>query len=163
VNTKISKLEAYASLHSNLLIGIHCTLCSLAARLQVISGYYEFALCRGFSYWCADNLVQYPGLKLELHGFGFIEGPPLPEVDNHRNLQAGRYAGGLEQVMSWLEQWRMPPPHTLQEGWNSAELLSGIEKRHAVPAPGCWNNPTVIPCHIQKSPPVFVRSPLRSI
>jgi O-methyltransferase len=131
----MSQPEDFSSLHPNLLIGIHRALSRLTARGQAIGGYYEFGLYRGFSFWFANNLAQDLGLKLEFHGFDSFEGLPPSNVDIHRNWQPGSYACGLEQVTTWLEQWKMPLPYRLHKGWFSAELFAGIEKQYALPAP----------------------------
>jgi O-methyltransferase len=135
VNTKISQPEAFATLHPNLLIGIHRALSRLAARGQVSGGYYEFGLYRGFSFWYANNLANDMGINLEFHGFDSFEGLPPSVVDIHRNWQPGSYACGLEQVTSWLEQWKMPLPYALHKGWYSAELFAGVEMQYDLPAP----------------------------
>jgi len=49
MNAEISQPEAFATLHPNLLIGIHRALRRLAAHGQVSGGYYEFGLYRGSS------------------------------------------------------------------------------------------------------------------
>jgi hypothetical protein len=107
----------------------------LAARGQVNGGYYEFGLYRGFSFWYANNLAHDLGLNLNFHGFDSFEGLPPSEVDIHRNWQPGSYACGVEQVTSWLEQWKMPLPYSLHKGWYSPELFEGIENSHTLPAP----------------------------
>ena len=87
-NSPLSQPEAFATLHPNLLIGIHRALIRLAAQGQVSGGgYYEFGLYRGFSFWYACNLAHDLGLKLNFHGFDSFEGLPPSEIDNHRNWQ----------------------------------------------------------------------------
>jgi len=92
MNAEISQPEAFATLHPNLLIGIHRALRRLAARGQVSSGYYEFGLYRGFSFWFANNLANDMGINLKFHGFDSFEGLPPSKVDIHRNWQPGSYA-----------------------------------------------------------------------
>jgi O-methyltransferase len=125
----------FATLHPNLLIGVHRALSLLAARGQTTGGYFEFGLYRGFSFWFANNLAKEMGIKLEFHGFDSFEGLPPSEVDLHRNWQPGNYACSLEQVSSSLKQWGMPSPYTLHKGWYSAPFFAEIERRQPLPAP----------------------------
>jgi ABC-type amino acid transport substrate-binding protein len=80
-------VPVFATLHPNLLIGVHRALSLLAARSQTTGGYFEFGLYQGFSFWFANNLAKEMGLKLEFHGFDSFEGLPPSEVDLHRNWQ----------------------------------------------------------------------------
>ncbi len=125
----------FATLHPNLLIGIHRALALLAARKQKVGGYFEFGLYRGFSFWFANNLAKELGLELEFHGFDSFEGLPQSEVDIHRNWQAGNYACSLEEVHSSLEQWKMPLSYTLHKGWYSTAFFAEIERQSPLPAP----------------------------
>ena len=135
MSIEISPAPTFATLHPNLLIGIHRALGRLAARGQTSGGYFEFGLYRGFSFWFANNLAKEMGLSLEFHGFDSFEGLPPSKVDIHRNWQPGNYACSLDQVKSSLKQWGMPQPYTLHKGWYSAPYFAQIEKQHPLPVP----------------------------
>ncbi len=135
MKTENPQAPAFATLHPNLLIGIHRALSLLAARGQTSGGYFEFGLYRGFSFWFANNLAKELGLNLEFHGFDPFEGLPESKIDIHRNWQPGNYACSLNQVRSSLEQWKMPLPYTLYKGWYSAPFFSEVEGKHPLPDP----------------------------
>ena len=126
---------AFATLHPNLLIGIHRALSLLAARGQTTGGYFEFGLYRGFSFWYANNLAKEMGLSLEFHGFDSFEGLPPSQVDIHRNWRPGSYACSLDQVSSFLEKSQMPLPYTLHKGWYSRPFFEQVERSHRLPPP----------------------------
>ena len=125
----------FATLHPNLVIGIHRALKALAEKNIAVGGYFEFGLYSGFSFWFANNLAQEMGLELDFHGFDSFEGLPASEVDVHRNWAPGSYACSFEQVRSSLEKWGMPLAYTLHKGWFSESFFTEINQRHKLPTP----------------------------
>lgn len=135
MKTEISPPADFATLHPNLLIGIHRALTRIAARGQTSGGYFEFGLYRGFSFWFANNLAKELGFNLDFHGFDSFEGLPSSKVDIHRNWQPGNYACSLEQVKASFNQWGMPLAYTLHKGWYSAAFFAAIEQECPLPSP----------------------------
>ncbi len=146
---------AFGTLHPNLLIAVARSLRLVAAaRLRgradledPTSGYYEFGLYQGFSFWFANNLADDLGLHLQFHGFDSFAGLPKSTIDVHRNWRPGSYACTRSVVERNFTAWGMPSPFYLHEGFYSASYFEEVRKNYPLPSPAV----VVVDCDLYES------------